>query len=102
MAGVPLSDVDTPTSVPGDEQAMAAALALAEGARARAHPNPWVGAVLRSVDGGVFEGATAAPGGPHAEVAALAGAGGAARGSTIWSTLEPCAHHGRTPLAPMP
>ncbi len=97
MAGVPLSDVDTPTSVPGDEQAMAAALALAEGARARAHPNPWVGAVLRSVDGGVFEGATAAPGGPHAEVAALAGAGGAARGSTIWSTLEPCAHHGRTP-----
>jgi diaminohydroxyphosphoribosylaminopyrimidine deaminase / 5-amino-6-(5-phosphoribosylamino)uracil reductase len=60
-------------------------------------PNPPVGAVVLAVDGTVAgEGATAAPGGPHAEVAALAQAGDRARGGTAVVTLEPCAHTGRT------
>src|SRR4051794_23077260 len=73
------------------------ALALAASVRASTAPNPWVGCVLVAPDGRVFEGATASPGGPHAEAAALALAGPAARGGTAWVTLEPCSHHGRTP-----
>ena len=78
---------------------MRAAIAAAAGARHRARPNPWVGAVLRTTDGAVFTGATAEPGGPHAEVAALAAAAADGRdvaGATIWVTLEPCSHTGRT------
>jgi diaminohydroxyphosphoribosylaminopyrimidine deaminase/5-amino-6-(5-phosphoribosylamino)uracil reductase len=60
-------------------------------------PNPPVGAVILAADGTpVGEGATAPPGGPHAEVAALAQAGELARGGTAVVTLEPCAHTGRT------
>ncbi len=60
-------------------------------------PNPPVGAVLLDAAGAVVgEGATAPPGGPHAEVQALAQAGGRARGGTAVVTLEPCAHTGRT------
>src|SRR3954454_10414993 len=73
------------------------ALGLAASVRGSTSPNPWVGCVLESPDGRVFEGATAAPGGPHAEAAALALAGPAARGGTAWVTLEPCSHHRRTP-----
>ena len=76
------------------DEAMGRALALAADARTRASPNPWVGAVI--VPGG-FEGATEPPGRRHAEVVALAAAGDAARGGTLYVTLEPCAHHGRTP-----
>ena len=73
------------------------ALVLAASVRGSTSPNPWVGCVVESPDGRVFEGATAPPGGPHAEAAALALAGEGAAGSTVWVTLEPCAHHGRTP-----
>jgi len=80
-----------------DARYMARAAALALSVRGRTAPNPWVGAVVVTDDGQVFDGATAPPGGPHAEVAALALAGPAAAGATLYSTLEPCAHTGRTP-----
>jgi diaminohydroxyphosphoribosylaminopyrimidine deaminase / 5-amino-6-(5-phosphoribosylamino)uracil reductase len=76
---------------------MARAVALAEGGRGAASPNPLVGAVL-VLDGRVVgEGFHRAAGEPHAEVAALAAAGPLAAGATCYVTLEPCAHHGRTP-----
>lgn len=81
-----------------DEIWMAEAIQLGMGVRATASPNPWVGAVV--VPAGeqpVAEGATQPPGGPHAEVVALDLAGESARGSTLYVTLEPCAHQGRTP-----
>ena len=85
-----------------DEEHMARALSLATAVRGTTAPNPWVGCVVVPAAGGsdpVFEGATAPPGGPHAEVTALAAAAsaGLARGSTLYSTLEPCSHTGRTP-----
>lgn len=94
------SDADgAPSAVTesAEEAHMRAALELARGARGHSSPNPWVGCRLVATDGSVFEGATAPPGGPHAEIAALATAGAAARGATAYVTLEPCAHHGRTP-----
>src|SRR5437879_6781121 len=59
-------------------------------------PNPWLGAVLHGY-GGRAEGATRPPGGLHAEAVALESAGDRARGGTMYVTLEPCAHRGRTP-----
>src|SRR5437588_9800331 len=76
------------------EGAMRRAVDLAASVRASTSPNPWVGCVI---DPGGFEGATQPPGGPHAEIVALEQAGEAARGATLVVTLEPCAHHGRTP-----
>lgn len=66
-------------------------------ARLRARPNPWVGAVVVTSDGPVFDGATLEPGREHAEKVALSAAGDQAVGSTLYTTLEPCDHHGRTP-----
>jgi diaminohydroxyphosphoribosylaminopyrimidine deaminase / 5-amino-6-(5-phosphoribosylamino)uracil reductase len=79
-----------------DTEAMRRAVALAAGVRSTTSPNPWVGALLESPDGRLFEGATEPPGGAHAEVVALREAGDEARGATLWVTLEPCCHIGRT------
>ena len=77
---------------------MRLAVAAAEGVRGCTSPNPWVGAVLAPAgDPATFVGATAPPGGPHAEVEALRAAGERARNATLYVTLEPCSHHGRTP-----
>jgi diaminohydroxyphosphoribosylaminopyrimidine deaminase / 5-amino-6-(5-phosphoribosylamino)uracil reductase len=81
---------------PDDLAAMRRALELAASVRTRTSPNPWVGVVVRSGDQS-FEGATEPPGGDHAEIVALAAAGERARGATLYTTLEPCAHQGRTP-----
>ena len=78
-------------------RAMARARALGESVLGTTSPNPAVGAVILDTHGTpVGEGATAEPGGPHAEVTALGQAGDRARGGTAVVTLEPCAHTGRT------
>ena len=74
------------------------ALDLADAAAGRGYPNPTVGAVVVSAAGEVVgEGVSEPAGGRHAEVVALDAAAGRARGGTLFVTLEPCAHHGRTP-----
>ena len=73
------------------------AVELAERGRGTTHPNPVVGAVVARGDEVVGEGWHERKGGPHAEVVALEAAGEAARGATLYSTLEPCDHHGTTP-----
>ncbi len=78
------------------DQLMQRALALGETARRRTAPNPWVGCVIVADGEIIAQGATEPPGGPHAEVVALAIAGEAARGATAYVTLEPCSHEGRT------
>jgi diaminohydroxyphosphoribosylaminopyrimidine deaminase/5-amino-6-(5-phosphoribosylamino)uracil reductase len=79
-----------------DRECMTRAIAAASRVRCITSPNPWVGAVLRTDDGSMFEGATREPGREHAEVVALDAAGEAARGATLYVTLEPCSHTGRT------
>lgn len=77
---------------------MREALAASVAVHGRTSPNPPVGAVVLDAAGEVVGvGATQPPGGPHAEVLALRAAGERARGGTAVVTLEPCAHHGRTP-----
>jgi diaminohydroxyphosphoribosylaminopyrimidine deaminase/5-amino-6-(5-phosphoribosylamino)uracil reductase len=79
-----------------DEEPMRRAVVVGRASRRSAPPNPWVGCVI--VDGSFSaEGATQPPGGDHAEIVALAAAGDRARGATLYATLEPCSHHGRTP-----
>jgi diaminohydroxyphosphoribosylaminopyrimidine deaminase/5-amino-6-(5-phosphoribosylamino)uracil reductase len=80
-----------------DTTHMRRALRLAARAAGRTSPNPMVGTVVARGGEVVGEGYHRAAGEPHAEVNALAKAGDAARGATLYTTLEPCAHHGRTP-----
>ncbi len=76
---------------------MSAAIALAARGLGATWPNPSVGCVIVAPDGRIVgRGRTATGGRPHAEVAALAMAGAAARGATAYVTLEPCSHHGQT------
>jgi diaminohydroxyphosphoribosylaminopyrimidine deaminase/5-amino-6-(5-phosphoribosylamino)uracil reductase len=76
---------------------MRAALALARRGLGETAPNPSVGCVIVRDGQVIGRGRTAAGGRPHAEVAALAAAGAAARGATAYVTLEPCSFTGRTP-----
>jgi diaminohydroxyphosphoribosylaminopyrimidine deaminase/5-amino-6-(5-phosphoribosylamino)uracil reductase len=83
-----------------DVSRMRQALAVAAGARGLTSPNPWVGAVVVGRDGTAFEGATELPGRRHAEIVAIDAArraGVSLAGATLFVTLEPCAHTGRTP-----
>ncbi len=84
-----------------DQALLLRAVALAEQAIGVSDPNPRVGCVLHGADGQLAgEGCTQQAGGPHAEVMALRDAASAGRpvaGGTAWVSLEPCAHHGRTP-----
>jgi diaminohydroxyphosphoribosylaminopyrimidine deaminase/5-amino-6-(5-phosphoribosylamino)uracil reductase len=76
---------------------MERALLVAERGRGRTSPNPMVGAVVVSSEGVVVgQGAHLQAGGPHAEIAALDAAGRSARDATLYCTLEPCCHVGRT------
>jgi len=80
-----------------DATFMERALFLAERGRGRTTPNPIVGAVVVSPDGVVVgQGAHLQAGTPHAEIHALEAAGNRARGATLYCTLEPCSHVGRT------
>lgn len=75
-----------------DARWLAAAASLADRARPLSRPNPAVGAIIVANGRVVSRGWTAQGGRPHAEATALAAAGDAARGSTLYVTLEPCAH----------
>ncbi|HXW76835.1 MAG TPA: bifunctional diaminohydroxyphosphoribosylaminopyrimidine deaminase/5-amino-6-(5-phosphoribosylamino)uracil reductase RibD, partial [Candidatus Eremiobacteraceae bacterium] len=81
-----------------EEAYMRRALTLAARARGNTSPNPMVGALVVAANGTVVgEGFHERAGAPHAETVALDRAGRAARGGTLYVSLEPCAHHGRTP-----
>ncbi|MFZ9686042.1 MAG: bifunctional diaminohydroxyphosphoribosylaminopyrimidine deaminase/5-amino-6-(5-phosphoribosylamino)uracil reductase RibD, partial [Gemmobacter sp.] len=88
-------------STQADERFMRLALALGRRGLGRVWPNPAVGCVIVAgggAPGRILGRGTPAPAGrPHAETEALRMAGAAARGATAYVTLEPCAHHGRTP-----
>ena len=80
-----------------DRAMMARALALAGNGLFTTTPNPRVGCVVARAGRIVGEGWHEKAGGPHAEIAALAQAGNAAEGATVYVSLEPCNHYGRTP-----
>jgi diaminohydroxyphosphoribosylaminopyrimidine deaminase/5-amino-6-(5-phosphoribosylamino)uracil reductase len=84
-------------ALPDDDERMRVALALAERGRGWTSPNPIVGAVIVSTEGVVVgTGFHERAGAPHAEIHALRAAGVRARGATLYCSLEPCCHTGRT------
>jgi diaminohydroxyphosphoribosylaminopyrimidine deaminase / 5-amino-6-(5-phosphoribosylamino)uracil reductase len=83
--------------IDSDSAWMEQALALAERGKGAVEPNPLAGAVIVRDNRLVSQGWHRRFGGPHAEVDALNSAGEEARGSTMYVTLEPCCHHGKTP-----
>jgi|307.fasta_scaffold05044_2 diaminohydroxyphosphoribosylaminopyrimidine deaminase/5-amino-6-(5-phosphoribosylamino)uracil reductase len=89
------------SSIDNDQRFMSLALALGRRGLGNTWPNPSVGAVVVRHDGAepviVGRGWTQPGGRPHAETEALRRAGPAARGATLYATLEPCSHHGKTP-----
>jgi diaminohydroxyphosphoribosylaminopyrimidine deaminase/5-amino-6-(5-phosphoribosylamino)uracil reductase len=91
--------VDVPGTLSDtDRRHLARTLELAERGRGHVSPNPMVGAVLARGDDVLGEGWHTELGGPHAEVEALRDADGTpVSGATLYVSLEPCAHHGRTP-----
>jgi diaminohydroxyphosphoribosylaminopyrimidine deaminase/5-amino-6-(5-phosphoribosylamino)uracil reductase len=80
----------------GEQEIMRRALRLARRGEGRVEPNPMVGAVIVRAGRIVGEGYHRRFGGPHAEIVALEQAGRSARGAILFSTLEPCCHHGKT------
>ncbi len=76
---------------------MRQAIVLAQAARRLPYPNPWVGCVVMAGGKVVGQGTHHGAGTPHAEIVALNEAGARARGATLYVTLEPCCHFGRTP-----
>lgn len=81
-----------------DRRHLARAIEIAEQGRGRVSPNPLVGAVIATADEVLGEGFHGELGGPHAEVAAIAAAGDSSLSdATLYVSLEPCAHQGRTP-----
>lgn len=79
-----------------DDALIARAVALGQLGRLTSAPNPWVGCVIARDGEVIGEGFHRAAGEPHAEVHALSAAGERARGATLYVTLEPCIHQGRT------
>ncbi len=87
----------TPTT-DSDRRHLARAIELAQQGRGRVSPNPMVGAVIGRQDEVIAEGFHGQLGGPHAEVEAISAAGDRdLAGATLYVSLEPCCHHGRTP-----
>jgi diaminohydroxyphosphoribosylaminopyrimidine deaminase/5-amino-6-(5-phosphoribosylamino)uracil reductase len=88
--------VTTSYAADPDVEFMDRAIARARHSRLLSPPNPWVGCLIVAGDGTTFEGGTQRPGSAHAERVALDRAGERARGATLYATLEPCSHTGRT------
>ena len=106
MSAAPTPADDQPSGISPDDEMpldvldrwhMARALELAAQGRGHVEPNPLVGAVVAHGAEVIGDGWHHRYGGPHAEVEALAVAGVHARDATLYVTLEPCCHHGKTP-----